>query len=186
MGALLPAIVKMRPPSIFVLIATTSQRSALGRSSEAISLDPDSAIAHMRLGWALCFMRQYDQALSSFEMARTLGPEISELCAYYGQFLNFLDRADEGLDLLDKAYRLDPVNRARLTICRIGATTWLGKMDAPTTSASKGLKVMQFSWLIRVTPQFSGSLGSSRCASVTPAKPPPRMTRCDSAIGDCP
>ncbi len=109
MGALLPAIVKMRPPSIFVLIATTSQRSALGRSSEAISLDPDSAIAHMRLGWALCFMCQYDQALSSFEMARTLGPEISELCAYYGQFLNFLGRADEGLDLLDKAYRLDPI-----------------------------------------------------------------------------
>ncbi len=82
---------------------------ALPLAEKAISLDPDSAIAHMRLGWTLCFMRQYDQALSSFEMARTLGPEISEVYAYFGQFLNFLSKADEGLDLLDKAYRLDPI-----------------------------------------------------------------------------
>ncbi len=82
---------------------------ALPMAEKAVSLDPDSAIAHMRLGWTLCFRREYDQALSSFETARTLGPDISEVCAYYGQFLNFLGRADEALELLDKAYRLDPI-----------------------------------------------------------------------------
>ncbi len=85
---------------------------ALPMAEKAISLDPDSAIAHMRLGWTLSYLRQFDQALSSFETARTLGPDISEVHAYYGQFLNFLGRAEEGLELLDKAYHLDPITPA--------------------------------------------------------------------------
>ena len=78
-------------------------------AEKAISLDPDSAIAHMRLGWVLCFMRQFDQSLSSFETARTLGPDISEVYAFYGQFLNYIGRAEEALELLEMAYRLDPI-----------------------------------------------------------------------------
>ena len=82
---------------------------ALPLAEKAISLDPDSAIAYMRLGWTLCFMRQFDQALSSFETARTLGPDISEVFAYYGMFLNYLGRAEEALELIETAYRLDPI-----------------------------------------------------------------------------
>ena len=52
---------------------------ALPLAEKAILLDPDSPIAHMRLGWTLGFMRLFDQALSSFERARTLGPDIPEV-----------------------------------------------------------------------------------------------------------
>ena len=82
---------------------------ALPMAEKAVSLDPDSAIAHMRLGWTLCFMRQFDQALSCFEKAVVLGPDIAEVCSYYGMFLNYIGRPEEGLQMIDTAYRLEPI-----------------------------------------------------------------------------
>jgi adenylate cyclase len=82
---------------------------ALPMAEKAVSLDPDSAIAHMRLGWTLCFMRQFDSALSSFETAKTLGPDLAEVHAYYAMFLNYTGKGAEGLEMFTTAYRLEPI-----------------------------------------------------------------------------
>jgi len=82
---------------------------ALPMAEKAVSLDPRSPVAHMRLGWILCFLRQFDQALPCFEKAVDLGPDIAEVCSYYGMFLNYIGRPEQGLDMIDRAYRLDPI-----------------------------------------------------------------------------
>jgi len=82
---------------------------ALPMAEKAVSLDPGSAIAHLRLGWTLCFMRQFDQALSCFEKAVALGPDVAEVCSYYGMFLNYLGRPEQGLEMIEAAYRLEPI-----------------------------------------------------------------------------
>jgi len=84
-------------------------KRALPLAEKAVSLDPRSAIAHMRLGWTLCFLRQFDRALSCFETAAALGPDIAEVYSYYGMFLNYIGRPEQGLDMIDRAYRLDPI-----------------------------------------------------------------------------
>jgi len=82
---------------------------ALPMAEKAVSLDPRSPVAHMRLGWILCFLRQFDQALPCFEKAVDLGPDIAEVYSYYGMFLNYIGRPEQGLDMIDRAYRLDPI-----------------------------------------------------------------------------
>jgi len=82
---------------------------ALPVAEKAVSLDPGSAIAHMRLGWTLCFMRQFDRALPCFEKAVVLGPDIAEVFSYYGMFLNYIGRPEQGLELIETAFRLDPI-----------------------------------------------------------------------------
>lgn len=102
---------------------------ALPMAEKAVSLDPGSAIAHMRLGWTLCFMRQFDQALSCFEKAIALGPDIAEVCSYYGMFLNYIGRPEEGLRMIDTAYRLEPIAPAIWDL-QVGYSYWeLGRFD---------------------------------------------------------
>lgn len=83
--------------------------NALSLAERAVSLDPESALAHTRLGWILGWMRRYDEAFESFETALSLQPDLAETHTYYGELLNFYGDYERALELCQRAYRLDPL-----------------------------------------------------------------------------
>jgi adenylate cyclase len=81
---------------------------ALTSAEKAVALDPDSAIAHTRLGWVLTWQRRYDDAERNFDRAAALAPELAEVFSY--QAVHYIRAGDpeRALRLTTKAQRLDP------------------------------------------------------------------------------
>ena len=72
------------------------------------ALDPDSAIAHTRLGWVQTWQRQYDDAEKNFDRAAALAPELAEVFSYQGVHYIRAGDPERALQLTTKALRLDP------------------------------------------------------------------------------
>ena len=51
---------------------------AVELAEKAVSLDPESAVAHTRLAWVQGFLRRYDESLPNFEKAIALDPNNAE------------------------------------------------------------------------------------------------------------
>ncbi len=76
-------------------------------AEKGVALDGTSAIAVMRLGWIQTWLRRYDQAIANFEKATALAPNNTEVCATFGQVLNWLGNPEKGLEMIEKAFRLE-------------------------------------------------------------------------------
>jgi TolB-like protein/Tfp pilus assembly protein PilF len=81
---------------------------ALASAQTAVSLDPNSAMAHTRLGWVLGFLEHFDDAVDSFETALSLEPDLAEVYSAYGEILNFAGDPEKGLQFCERALQLDP------------------------------------------------------------------------------
>jgi adenylate cyclase len=55
------------------------------------------------------FLREFDEALVSFERAFELSPNDADVLAYYGETLNYADQPEKGLELIQLGVRLDPL-----------------------------------------------------------------------------
>ena len=81
---------------------------AVHLASTAVRLDPRESRCHLILGQAYRFSGKFDLALSHTEQSLKLNPGDANGMAYYGSVLTAAGRAEEGLDLIRRAMRLDP------------------------------------------------------------------------------
>lgn len=87
-----------------------SKNLALEHAQKAVELDIADAGAHWVLGWVLARIgKQLQTALAEYEQALSLNPNNADLLAQYGWTLPQLGRAEEGVESIEKAMRLNPV-----------------------------------------------------------------------------
>jgi len=76
---------------------------------QAIVLDSTSGWAYAVLGLVYSELSDYDHALAAFEQAFILNPNDSDILMFYGNMaLPFVGRANEGVELVNRAFRLNP------------------------------------------------------------------------------
>ncbi len=78
-------------------------------AERGVALNSTSAIALTRLGWIQTYLRRYDQAVANLENAISLAPNNAEVHAYYGQVLNYWGNPEKGLEMLERALRIDTI-----------------------------------------------------------------------------
>jgi len=82
----------------------------LDHAHEAVALDKAEAEAHWVLGMALTNSRnQQKTAIAEFERALSLSPNNADLLASYGWALSYLGKAEEAVESIKKAMRLNPI-----------------------------------------------------------------------------
>jgi len=87
----------------------TSKELAIRHAQKAVALDNNEAQAHWALGSALLRSgKQPKVALAEYERALALSPNNADLLATYGWDLPLLGRAEEAVELIRKAMRLNP------------------------------------------------------------------------------
>jgi adenylate cyclase len=118
-----------------------SGRKAYEMANKAIALDDSLDGTHYVLGLVYVFMREYDKAIAEGERAVELNPNGAEALGFLGYFLNVAGRPAEGITVLDKAIRLNPMPQAYLY-------GWLGisyrlmnQYDKAIATLEKGLRV---------------------------------------------
>jgi adenylate cyclase len=87
-------------------------RASLDRAYElarrAVSLDETDSFTHSMLGVVQLFFREYEQSRSSFLRAISLNPNDFMARRWYANFLAATGRAEEGIEQLELARRLNP------------------------------------------------------------------------------
>jgi TolB-like protein/Tfp pilus assembly protein PilF len=74
----------------------------------AISLDPTDAWAHLQLGDILMTQHDIDHGLAELEQAFSLNTNDPLVLVVYGANLHVVGRAQEGVDMINLAFRLNP------------------------------------------------------------------------------
>jgi len=83
---------------------------ALDHAQKAVTLDNIEAEAHWVLGMALTHTKnQQKKAVAEYERALSLSPNNADLLVSYGWALSWLGRAEEAVESIRKAMRLNPV-----------------------------------------------------------------------------
>jgi len=82
---------------------------AFESAQRAVEIDPQLSLAHTRLGWVQCFMRQHDAAIASFDRALELSPNDAEAYAYLSHVYNYLGEPERAIELVKTAFRFDPM-----------------------------------------------------------------------------
>jgi TolB-like protein/predicted Zn-dependent protease len=76
-------------------------------AEKGVALDDTSAIALTSLGSFQLVLRRYDHSIENFEKALALTPNDAEILARFGQLLNYWGNPEKGLEMLEKALRLE-------------------------------------------------------------------------------
>jgi adenylate cyclase len=89
--------------------STLLLEKALYHAEKAVELNKTEADAHWVLGAVLVILgEQPEVALAEYEIALSLNPNNADLLAAYGWDLPRIGRAEDGVDLIEKARRLNP------------------------------------------------------------------------------
>ncbi|CAN7301507.1 winged helix-turn-helix domain-containing tetratricopeptide repeat protein [Rhizobium sp. LjRoot254] len=83
-------------------------RPALEIARTALQLDPDEAYGHLASGFALLYLRQFKQAEISLDRAVALNPNDPFILTVHALLLNYTNRPEEALDVINEAQRRDP------------------------------------------------------------------------------
>jgi tetratricopeptide (TPR) repeat protein len=75
---------------------------------KAIELEPASAWAYTALGTIYMSLSDFDHGLAAFEQAYALNPNEPDLLAMYSGYLPLVGRAKEGVEMINRAFRLNP------------------------------------------------------------------------------
>jgi adenylate cyclase len=82
----------------------------LDHAQKAVALDSTEAEAHWVLGMGLTNTKNQQKiAIAEFERALSLSPNNADLLASYGWALSYMGKAEEAVELIKKAMRLNPV-----------------------------------------------------------------------------
>jgi adenylate cyclase len=118
-----------------------SGRKAYEMANKALSLDDSLDTPHYILGFIYVWMREYDKAIAEGERAVELNPNGAEALAHLGYFLNVACRPTEGVTVLEKAMRLNPMPPA-VHYAWLGISYRLmGQYDRAIAVVEKGLRV---------------------------------------------
>ena len=85
-----------------------SLEAATAFARRAKELDRLDARGFSEMGYAKLYSRQYDEALTEYAQALALNPNDSDIIAEYADALAYLGQPDRGLELMNKAMRLNP------------------------------------------------------------------------------
>jgi serine/threonine protein kinase/tetratricopeptide (TPR) repeat protein len=100
-----------------------SAAQALSSGAKAVALDPERGEAHCALAYTrMLFEFDWEGAEAGFKRAIELSPGYSEAYDLYGRMLASIERYDEAIALLQRAYELDPLSaRADLVTSMVRA-----------------------------------------------------------------
>jgi len=111
-------------PELYSLLAMTHIGDLLYQSSEAplvsfaqasksikkaLALDNEDWIAHVALCWLYFLRTEHDKAIEAGERAIALNPNGADAYAQLGLVLAYSGRAEEGIKLIEKSMRLNPI-----------------------------------------------------------------------------
>ncbi len=80
---------------------------AFEAAKKAVALDDSLPLARSYLAWIYVFRKQYEKAIAEGKRAISLDPNFAEGYARLGQILIIAGRPQEGIDLVNKAMRID-------------------------------------------------------------------------------
>lgn len=81
-------------------------------AERAVALDPRDAKGHCALGIVHMLGRNFDRARHHFEAGRAANPNDEQILIEYGRFLMYDARAEDGLQMIREAMRLNPYHPA--------------------------------------------------------------------------
>jgi TolB-like protein/class 3 adenylate cyclase len=87
---------------------TTLLEKAKGLQLRAIELDPADGLPYVLLGENYMNLSDYDRSIGAFEQALVLNPNDPTILVKYGGQLPYVGRAKEGVEMINRAYRLNP------------------------------------------------------------------------------
>ena len=102
----------------------------LEMARRGVDLDDSIGLTHARLGWALTFVRQYDEAIASFERAIELEPNAAEPYLWFAEALNYAGNPARGLEMVHRFIELDPVVQAVSPLMEGHSLYLLGRHEA--------------------------------------------------------
>ncbi|MGC2782708.1 MAG: adenylate/guanylate cyclase domain-containing protein [Roseiarcus sp.] len=85
-----------------------SLEAAVSFARRAKELDVLDARGFSEFAYARLYRRQHDEALAEYSQALALNPNDSDIIAEYGDALAYVERAEQGVEHLHKAMRLNP------------------------------------------------------------------------------
>jgi adenylate cyclase len=85
-----------------------SWRCGLEYATMAIERDDDQPWGHWALAGYYMYGGQHDRAISEFQKALELNPNDADVLTDFGWCLSYVGRAEEGLELAQKAMRINP------------------------------------------------------------------------------
>jgi adenylate cyclase len=97
---------------------------AIEAARKAVSLDESLPEAHTALGWTSLWKKQHDLSITELERAISLDPNSAQAFAYLAEVLNFAGRPHEAMEVVKKAFRLDP-NYPPNTMFHLAHSYWL-------------------------------------------------------------
>ncbi len=83
---------------------------AFEAAERAVALDDSLPLARTYLAWVYVYRKQHEEAIAEGQRAIDLDPNFAEGYARLGQILSFAAKPEEGIDLVRKAMRLDPLH----------------------------------------------------------------------------
>jgi len=92
----------------FYDISQNSLDAALECGRRALALDEHESQGHLALGIAHEFNWEHEPAAHHFERGLALNPNDDLLAVEYARFLQYIERENDGVDLVRKAMRLNP------------------------------------------------------------------------------
>ena len=82
---------------------------AAGKAEKAFALDPTSSFVNSRLAWVRTFQGRHDEAMTTFERARTLDPNNVEALTWYCEALNYAGDPEQALEIGAASLKHDPL-----------------------------------------------------------------------------
>ena len=76
---------------------------------KALALDNEDYIAHLTLSHLFLLRKEHDKAIAAAERTIALNPNGADAYAQLGLYLNVSGRAEEGIKVIEKAMRLNPI-----------------------------------------------------------------------------
>ena len=120
-------------------------RQADKASQKALQPDPDLAEAHAARGLSFSLSKQYDKAVSEFEIAMKLDPKLYEAPYFYGRALLAQGKWSEAVTLFEKASAVSPEDYQAPTFLA-SAYAGQGRIHEASKASQRAVKVIE-KWL---------------------------------------
>jgi TolB-like protein/pimeloyl-ACP methyl ester carboxylesterase/Flp pilus assembly protein TadD len=110
---------------------------AVQAAQKALSIDPDSAEAHMALGHIEMHLGHFDEADAHLKRALELNPNLAHAMLWHGVLVKVTGHCQNGSEELARAARLDP--RSEFILVIMSSTSWhCGEYEMARTAALRG------------------------------------------------
>jgi len=107
----------------------------------ALALDDESWVAHLALSHLYLLRKEHDKAIAAAERAIVLNPNASDGYAQLGFVLTMSGKAEDGIKLIEKAMRLNPIPSAHYLLNLGDAYYFLGRYEDAIEVYRKVLKL---------------------------------------------